>query len=399
MKVLLVNHTLDVYAGSETFTYTLAVELERQGHRVVCFSPRLGPLAEHLLQKGIAVTDDLMTVGEEIDVVHGQHRYESLLAHARFPDKPMILVCHGILPWQERPIKTGLNAFRYVAVSEEVERHVVDNHLVDACDVAVIRNGIDLHRFRCRRPIEARPRRALILSNNIPERQCDVIRGACRRLNIDLRIVGEVNLPVWNVEDYINEADLVFSLGRGALEAMACKRAVIVYGYNGGDGLIRPENFNAIREKNFSGRARRLEYTENTLASEIERYDSSIPERLFQLVERDHDIRTVARRYVELYESAASHACNPPNANQWVPCYAAIKEVVNDVMEIKAELRAAQAQYDRKQRELAQIQERLTLLEQDNARLQRFADAVRRTLAYRFYRKFIRPLQDRLRIQ
>jgi len=44
MKVLLVNHTLADYAGSETFTYALALELTRLGHDVTCFSPRRGCL-------------------------------------------------------------------------------------------------------------------------------------------------------------------------------------------------------------------------------------------------------------------------------------------------------------------------------------------------------------------
>jgi glycosyltransferase involved in cell wall biosynthesis len=400
MKVLLVNHTLDFYAGSETFTYALAVELEQQGHHVVCFSPRLGPLAERLRTGGITVSDDLMTLGNDIDVIHGQHRYESLLAHARYPDKPMILVCHGVLPWQEQPIKAGLNPFRYVAVSEEVKRHVVENHLIDPGNVAIIRNGVDLKRFRSRRPIGARPKRALILSNHMPEHQRNVIRGACERLSIDLAIVGEVCRPVWNVEDYINDADLVFSLGRGALEAMACKRAVIVYGYDGADGLIRPENFHAIRETNFSGRARRFEYTENALSAEIEKYDSSIPESLFEFIEGDHDIRTVARCYIALYESALGHSSKRTNGTRWVSYYAAVKEITGEATELQTELKSAQAQLHRKEQELAQILGRMATLEQDNARLQqdnarlqRFADAVRRTFAYRFYRKFIRPLR------
>ncbi|MBI5677702.1 MAG: hypothetical protein HZC52_04265, partial [Planctomycetes bacterium] len=81
MKILMINHTLDYYAGSETFTYTLAVELQREGHEIICFSPKLGPLAERIRKKGIEVTDDLSTIDTDIDVIHAHHRHETLIAY------------------------------------------------------------------------------------------------------------------------------------------------------------------------------------------------------------------------------------------------------------------------------------------------------------------------------
>jgi len=56
MKILLTNHDLSYYAGTETFVYTLAVELQRTGHEVVCFSPRLGAVAQRLVTAGVTVT-------------------------------------------------------------------------------------------------------------------------------------------------------------------------------------------------------------------------------------------------------------------------------------------------------------------------------------------------------
>lgn len=49
------------------------------------------------------------------------------------------------------------------------------------------------------------------------------------------------------------KADLVVGYGRCALEAMSCGRPTFIYGANGGDGLVQPENFDLFKTTNFSG--------------------------------------------------------------------------------------------------------------------------------------------------
>ena len=398
MKILLVNHTLDSYAGSETFTYGLAVELQRQGHNPVCFSPKLGPLADHLIAGGIRVTDELATVEDDIDVIHSHHRYESFLAYARFPDKPMILVCHGIFPWQEQPLRSKLNIFRYVAVSEEVKTHLAETHSIDSGQTLVIPNGIDLTRFYARKPIGPVPRRALIVSNNMPDEQRTVIQRACEGLGIHLTLLGGIGLSVWNVEDYINEVDIVFSLGRGALEAMACARAVIICGYSGADGLVTVENFHALRATNFSGRTGRLTYGESDVVDQIKRYDPSIPRRLLQYVESEHNVQTIAQRYLQLYQCAMDETATN-RVRTYSDRYEALKEVLTEAgidklraQETQARLTETTRQTSQLRQEVTHLRQELARLQQDNSRLQTFVDAVRRSLVYRFYRRFIKPL-------
>lgn len=368
MKILFVNHTLDYYAGTETFTYALAIELQRQGHVPVCFSQKLGPIAERLREKGVSVTNDLATLDDSIDVIHGHHRYESLLAYARFPDKPMIWVCHGILPWQEQPIKAKLNIFHFVAVSEEVKEHLVESQFIAPNEIAIIRNAVDLKRFCCHQPIHATPRRAIILSNDRPEER-SVIRRACNKLGIDLTIVGGSESATWNVEDCINQADIVFSLGRGALESMACKRVVIVDGSNGADGLVTPDNFRLFRGKNFSGRTNNLKYSADDLSKEIEKYQPSLAEDIFEYIYKDHNIETVAQKYLELYDTAVKHRARKLEPTATSLPYQALEQVVKEAKSFRDELE---------------------LLRADNARLQRFSDAVRNTWIYRAYRTLIK---------
>jgi glycosyltransferase involved in cell wall biosynthesis len=348
----------------------------------------LGALAERLRAEGISVTNDLATVEDDVDIIHSHHRYESLLAYARFPDKPMILVCHGIFPWQEQPFRAKLNIFRYVAVSEEVKAHLIENHFLDSGEIVVIPNGVDLARFYCRRSVAGDPKQAIILSNNMPENQRSVVQSACERLNIKLTRLGGVGGSAWNVEDYLSQADIVFSLGRGALEAMACKRAAIVYGYSGADGLVTPENFQLFRQKNFSGRTRKLKYSESDLLKEIERYHPSIPEQVFEYVYKEHNIQIIAQYYVELYERAIEHRAKSLAPTKCFIQNLALNEVLNEAEQSKDALQFTQDQLEEKQQQIGQLQ-------QQNARLQAFSDAVRQTLAYRCYKKFIKPFWDR----
>jgi CheY-like chemotaxis protein len=308
MKILMGNHALDSYAGTETFTYALACELKRLEHDVICFSPRLGKLSDRLQESDITVTDDLATLPNDIDVIHAHHRHESLLAFSRFADKPMVFVCHGVLPWQEQPFRSPLNIHRYVAVSEEVRDHLIRQLRIDSNRVLIIRNGIDLRRFASRRPIRSRPRHALVLSNYMPDSLRGLISGVCRRLGITVSHVGRTR-SVWAVEQEINRADVVFALGRSALEAMACRRVVIVVDYNGADGLVTPQNFHLLRLRNFSGRTYRHQYTEQSLQEEIERYDPGIVEPIYEVIRREHDVKQIARQFATLYGDAT---CQPP---------------------------------------------------------------------------------------
>jgi CheY-like chemotaxis protein len=339
MKILLVNHTLDFYAGSETFTYALALELRRVGHDVTCFSPRLGKVAERLTEQGIPVVEDLAHGPDAVDVIHAHHRHESLLAFARYPDTPMILVCHGVLPWQEQPMKGRLNIHRYVAVSEEIRDHLVQDHGLATTDIEVIRNGVDLTRFHSRGPVAPQPRRALVLSNYMTDSQRDTVTRVCGRLGISVKEIGR-SRAVWNVEEEINEADLVFGLGRSALEAMACKRVVIVYDYNGGDGLVTPERFALLRRRNFSGRTFGKHYTGEELTQEILGYDPAIADALHGAIEAEHDVRGMAGRYTTLYAAAISEAreralSRPELARRF---HAAVQETLSDADALRAEL-------------------------------------------------------------
>lgn len=108
-------------------------------------------------------------------------------------------------------------------------------------------------------------------------------------MGIKFRHLGYTSHPKFNVEDYINESDIVVSLGRGVLEAMACQRPVIVYDRRRGDGYINESTYRRSRMNNFSGRAYCLECRTKIIKGEIEKYnpDDGVMNR--NLVLRHHN--------------------------------------------------------------------------------------------------------------
>src|SRR4026207_1468257 len=83
MKILLTNHDLSYYAGTETFVYTLAVELQRTGPERVRLSPRLGAVAQRLVTAGVTVTADLGRAPDDGGGIHAPHPSEPVHARAR----------------------------------------------------------------------------------------------------------------------------------------------------------------------------------------------------------------------------------------------------------------------------------------------------------------------------
>lgn len=390
MKVLLVNHTLHYFGGSETFTYTLAIRLMELGHDVFCFSPYTGEMAGHLRRAGVTVTDDLMALPSDIDIIHAHHRLESFLAYSRFSNKPMIIVCHGILPWQEQPLKSRMNVYRYVAVSEEVKDHLYQNNTLDSTDICIIRNGIDFERFYCKREIQDFPGRAVIISNRMAEQQRSLIESVCKKLDIQLESIGLISNPTWYVENHINDADLVFALGRSALEAMACKRGVIVFDYNGGDGFVTPDTFGIFRKKNFSGRTGKINFNEETLVNEIIKYSKQDINLVYNFVREEHDIRNIAQQYLDLYQNAIENFNGNRSHLQEkeLKFHSAICEIVNELDSIQSkDISLLKSQLASKEGELSELQTSIqnysNLLEQKKNEVTQLQGEIRELAAAR----------------
>lgn len=303
MNVLLTHLHLDFPGGSETYTYTVARALLEAGHRPSVVSPIVGEVGERLRSAHVPVVDELQKVRGHPDVLHCQHNVLALAARDWFPGAPLVYHSHSTLVLPEQPPSVDLNVQRYMAVSDMVRRHL-ESRGVPGSLIRVLENPVDLRRFAPRRPLSPRPRRALVLSAVMDPSTLDVIREACGRLEIELDIVGLDGTRTWDVEGRIAEADVVFSLGRGAIESMASGRAVFVYDRFGADGWVTPDTVDDIASHTFSGKRFRRRLTSAELVAELERYDPGMGPANRRIAEERYDIRGHVDRLLALYTDA-----------------------------------------------------------------------------------------------
>ena len=273
-KILLATHQLLDFTGSELFTFTLADFLKRHGHEVTVYSPyvdRFWQRFESIRVRVVENLDDLR--GDTFDLAHVHHNITAIEVRRCFPSLPMVFLSHGVLPFLEQPPAINLQITRFLAVSEEVQAALL-GYGIPENRVSIFRNIVDSQRFCPSSVLRPVPERALIISARLDEQRENIIREACALCGISPTFhggrFGEIDpshLPL-----LINNADIVFSLGRGAIEAMMCGRIPVVFDYLGGDGMVTPDNLQELMTCNFSGRLCGRGYTVDELVSEIKKY-------------------------------------------------------------------------------------------------------------------------------
>lgn len=268
-------------SGSSTYTFTLASELRKKSHMVDVFTLFGGALLKKFKEKKIKVFRDLKKIkNKNYDCILAQHSIPALLIRSIFQNTPMIHISHGILPknsFLEFPSSIDVNIQKYIAVSEEVRDNLLKNFAVPREKIKIIRNFVDTRRFFPKTKINNYPKRILLISNKIDKESYTIIKKACRINHAKLTVIG-FNKSTIDIENYINNSDLVISLGRGILEAMSCGRAALVFDCKKGDGIITANNIDEIKRNNFSGRMYNISFNETSLDKEIAKYNKNMGE-------------------------------------------------------------------------------------------------------------------------
>jgi ubiquinone/menaquinone biosynthesis C-methylase UbiE len=313
LSILLTNHHLLDFTGSEVFTFTVADFLKKNGHDVVVYSKYIDRIRKYFNARNIPIVDDLSQLKRRhFDVAHVHHNINALEVRHFFPGVPIVFLSHGVLPFLEQPPLVDIHISKFLAVSEEVQNNLTaklgDNHAVD-----IYRNIVDTSIFHPYSQIRNEPRNALVLSNRIDPTTEQKIREACRLLNIRCKFIGLRfrEIDYFHVPHYINRADIVFSLGRGAIEAMLCARIPIIFDYLGGDGLVTPSNFYDIMKCNFSGRARKINFSVESLVEEIQKYNSQYGQELQRIACSHYGAETQIHKLIDIYKHAIKDKIAP----------------------------------------------------------------------------------------
>jgi hypothetical protein len=273
LKILMTNMALSGRSGTEIQTRNIALELLRQGHNPLVYTPVPGPIAVELRDASIPVVTDLNNIAQPIDIIHGHHLPMSLIAAAMFPDVPGIFVCHDFTAWHDSPPLLP-SIRRYLAVDEAVYDRLTLENGIPQDMVRILLNAPDINRFVPGVALPNQPKRALAFAKN--QGHIAAINAACAQRGIHLDVIGQaVGRIVDAPERLLGEYDLVFTSALSAMEAMACGRAVVVCDGRGLAGMCDAPRFAAWRRLNFGLRTLQQPLTPETIGAEIDRYDAS----------------------------------------------------------------------------------------------------------------------------
>lgn len=326
MKILLGNNTLSLLAGSETWTYTLALALKKAGHDVSCFASQLGEISRRLEKEGIPCFDHMSSQGvepfsivlkpkhvHEYDIIIANHWHIVEFLRSQFPTTPIISTIHGIMHQMEDEsgqlmnapehpaMSAGVNQF--VAVSEEVQKKLKDEYNLESI---VIRNFMDLKTFK-KTKINKSPKQFLINTNyalkDDPEIQ--LIRDVAKHYKARLTAIGQNFSQTLNPELAIKDADVVFGMGRSVLEGVAMGRLGIVFGRWGTGGVINKENIDELKVFNFSGRnSNGSTWTKEQLIEAIDKdFNPTALDWGREYVATNHNVTMIAESYVQIAKS------------------------------------------------------------------------------------------------
>lgn len=307
MRILLTNHELKSFAGTEIFTYTIASSLKKRGHHIEVYSAYLGDFSRLFFEHGIPVVDELKHLSGNFDIAHVHHNINAFEIRNHYPNLPMVFVSHGVLPKIEQPPLVELGICKYIAISEEVQKNII-RFGIDPNRVKIIRNPIDETKFFPTSKISSKPKNALVISNKIDFETENIIREACARLDINIKFVGKrfQYVPNEDLPKVINQNDIIFNLGRGVVEGIMCGRVPIIIDAGVGDGLVTPENFRSLMSYHFSGRVYKHNFTSEELVHEILKYKPEFGEQLRVLALEEFSVERQTDKLIEIYHQCIS---------------------------------------------------------------------------------------------
>jgi hypothetical protein len=197
---------------------------------------------------------------------------------------------------------------RYVAVDHLCrERLVSDCNLLEQA-IQIIPNGVDLEKFRTRATLPDKPGRALIFTSGAPHnRHLELAGNVCRHLGIHLDEAGHAaGKGIEHPEEVLPGYDLVFAKARCALEALSVGCAVILIGPEGVGEMVSSSRFDHLRSMNFGMGLLTLNLTEESLLSQIERYDARDAEQVSRRVRDECGVEHTVTALEALHAEVAS---------------------------------------------------------------------------------------------
>jgi hypothetical protein len=271
MKILITNHHLKNFAGSELTTLEFAIAFKKFGHDVSVATFEFGePLKNFFLEQNITVYNLIDESIEEqtFDLIWAHHfpvLLDLFLNHKVSTDR---LVVYSMFPLISNPYET----FFYFNNTALYVVHSYDNQKVKQSQginiPLVFPNSVPADVFRTQpRPIEGLKKLAII-SNHI----CEEVKQAIPLLNergVEVCIYGHNHHVIKITPEILINFDAVITIGRTIQYCFALGIPVYCYDHFGGPGWINNKTLKTAEYYNFSGRCTQINKTSEQIAQEI----------------------------------------------------------------------------------------------------------------------------------
>lgn len=282
MRVLSILYD-DCLNGVTTFNYTLLCELKKRGHYCSVIFQNEEDEAKYKFE------DVGITIGGKgwYDIVIINNRMGEAIASVHFKANRYLYFVHSIMNPNSLPPESDLNLELFV-FSEVSEGFIKKRYTAPT----LIRNGIDMERFKPVQMPKASPSLIQVLDLRNNELYAGKVENAAK---FNQMWVGKLTAPRFDIPLIISRADVCIGYGRHAIEAMAMGKPTIVYGVNGGDGLVTPKNMEELSRTNFSGWSLRTmpppgELTEFYVLQELDKVQSNYTEAVTAYIRENYSI-------------------------------------------------------------------------------------------------------------
>lgn len=335
MKILITNHHLHEFTGTEISTLTLAKYLKKAKNNITVYAKYLHQdLTKSFKHLNIPVVNDLELIkNHKFDIIHIQHNICAFEIKKYFPNTPLIMWIHAISSYLEKPPFFDLNISKFLVNNKEAFNHLSKTGL-QKNKIIVYRNIVDPEKFYQTKKINKKPKKALIISNKITKEKELLLKKVLNSLNIEYKFVGMrfEYIPNHELVKEINKVDIVFTVALGAMESMFCGRIPIIYDYNNApydDGMVTENNFEKLMKSNFSGRATKQIFKENDLVREIKKYDYKQSKIIKEKANKYYNANLQIKKIIKIYKDVIKKYKKRNNTKKEIILLSNIIDIVN----------------------------------------------------------------------
>lgn len=251
LRIALSNVALAGFAGSELWTAEAAFFLKHAGADVAVYSPKLGDVANLIASSGISVTssvDELVAFSPHLLHVNHFAAVKALTERLRGGVRILNMV-HGLLPRAGMPGFEWVDQYCAVSVASKAKTHVLTGTPCD--EIIILPNSFDADRFRSIGDFSGRNQALIHSSRTRPEHR-EVLRNVLKRHGFELDHIGYGAELTQTPERWLSRFDVVFAVGRSAIEAAASGAHVVLWDAGIIGPAVTPENFWECVAANFA---------------------------------------------------------------------------------------------------------------------------------------------------